>query len=216
MPSADTTAPASAAHDTLSCVIVEDQAMFLDLLAGMMSLLGGIRVVAQAHDVAAGLAACELHRPDVLILDLWLPGGDGVEVARRLIEINPACRVIAVSGHARDFVCPAWLIDHLQAVISKNEAFGSLRRELDELVAGEAEQENLLNRAALPLSLTAREAKIFNLIGRGLSTKAIAEQLALSRHTVQSHRKRIAIKLGTTGNELTRRAIAHQVEFFED
>jgi DNA-binding CsgD family transcriptional regulator len=104
----------------------------------------------------------------------------------------------------------------LQAVISKNEAFGSLRRELNELVVGEAEQEKPPNRAAMPLSLTAREAKIFNLIGRGLSTKAIAEQLALSRHTVQTHRKRIAIKLGTTGNELTRRAVAHRVEFFED
>ena len=123
----------SSAPESPNCLIVEDQAMFLDMLAGMITLHGGMRISASARSVAEGLEACASHRPDVLVLDLALPDGDGLEVARRMVKANPAGRVIVVSGHASDFVCPKWLDGNLQAVISKNDAFDALRREFDEL-----------------------------------------------------------------------------------
>lgn len=64
--------------------------------------------------------------------------------------------------------------------------------------------------------LTDREAEIFGLIGDGLTSREIAERLGLSEHTVQTHRKRIATKLRTTGDELVRRAVAHRAAFFSD
>ena len=196
------------APNALTCVIVEDQVMFLDLLAVIMILQGGVRVVAQARDVAAGRAVCEQHRPDVLILDLALPDGDGLDVARRFIEVNPRGRALVVSGQASDFVCPPWLDANLQALISKDDALDALRRELYELTGGATQP--VEGTPASPPELTQREAEIFGLIGDGLSTRDIAAQLGLSEHTVQTHRKRIATKLRTTGDGLLRRAVAHR------
>lgn len=198
----------SSAPESPNCLIVEDQAMFLDMLAGMITLHGGMRISASARSVAEGLEACASHRPDVLVLDLALPDGDGLEVARRMVKANPAGRVIVVSGHASDFVCPKWLDGNLQAVISKNDAFDALRREFDELTGRVGEDGDVSP------SLTTRETEIFGLIGDGLTTKAIAERLGLSEHTVQTHRKRIAAKLGTSGVGLVRRAVSHRAAFF--
>ena len=198
----------------LTCVIVEDQAMFRDLLATIIALRSDIRIVARAHDVVTGRAACEQHKPDVLILDLALPDGDGIDVARRFIEIDPLGQVLVVTGQASDFVCPPWLNRNLQALISKDDAFDSLRRELDDLTGASARA--VVGRNASTPDLTDREAEVFGLIGDGLSTREIAERLGLSEYTVQTHRKRIATKLRTTGDELVRRAVAHRAMFFSD
>ena len=131
-----------------------------------------------------------------------------------MIEANPAGRVVVVSGQASDFVCPDWLNDNMQAVISKNDAFESLRRELDE-IAGTASPAADGDDISWSLAtLTVREAEVFRLLGEGISSRGMADRLGLSEHTVQTHRKRIAAKLGTTGDELTRRAIAHRAMFF--
>jgi len=207
---ADTTTEPAVARTPLTCVLVEDQGMFLDMLAGMLALRGGIRIVAQARGVISGLQACTAHRPDLLILDLTLPDGDGLEVARQYVKTNHRGRVLVVTGQASEFVCPAWLNDHLQAVISKNDAFESLRRELDDLTGpGEPAADD----SGLK-SLSPRESEVFGLIGDGLTSRAIAERLGISEHTVQTHRKRIAAKLETTGDDVLRRAIAHRTAFF--
>jgi DNA-binding NarL/FixJ family response regulator len=149
------------------------------------------------------------------LLDLDLPDGSGLEVAQSLLETNPDARVVIVSGHASDFVCPSWLDKNLQAIISKNDTFASLRAELYEMLATKrtAGRENeKKNFTAKPL--TPREAEIFALIGDGLASKEIAARLDLSEHTVQAHRKRIAIKLGTTGMELVKKAITQRQTYF--
>lgn len=211
MPTAtDTTTEQPVARPPLTCVLIEDQGMFLDMLAGMLALRGGIRIVAQARNVVSGLQACTAHRPDLLILDLSLPDGDGLEVARQYVKTNHQGRVLVVTGQASEFVCPAWLNDHLQGVISKNDAFESLRRELDALTGpGEPAADD----SGLK-SLSPREAEVFGMIGDGLTSRAIAERLGISEHTVQTHRKRIAAKLETTGDDVLRRAIAHRTAFF--
>jgi len=201
------------ASRTMSCVVVEDQVMFLDLLAGLLMVRPRLHVAAQVGDLASGVTACRRLKPDLLVLDLALPDGDGLEVAREFLDVRPDGRVIVLSGHASDFVCPAWLNAGLQAVISKNAAFDVLRRELDELlgtlpvpVAGRAESDPVMSR-----SLTEREAEVFVLMGDGLSTAEIAARLNVSEHTVHTHRKRMAAKLGTQGDELVRRAVAHRM-----
>jgi DNA-binding NarL/FixJ family response regulator len=200
-------------HGPLSCVIVEDQAMFLDMLGGMLSMRGGLRVVDRARSVAAGKRCCEQHRPDLLVLDLTLADGSGLEVARVFLQANPAGKVIVVSGNSSDFVCPAWLNNSLQAVIDKNETFQALRQELDELL-GPARAAQTVHRGGTPAELlTAREAEIFALIGDGFTSREIGDQLSISEQTVQTHRKRIAAKLGTHGDELTRLAVAQRQSY---
>lgn len=195
----------------LPCVIVEDQALFQELLRAMLSLQAGLSIVGTATHVHSGRQVCELHRPQLLLLDLDLPDGDGLEVASHLLPLVPEARVIVISAHASDFVCPPWLLENLHCVISKSDSFRSLREELDALLPDGSRTESGNFRCK---ALSAREAEIFALIGEGLLTKEIAGRLHISEHTVQTHRKRIARKLGTSGMGILQQAIQHRQAFF--
>ena len=198
----------------LTCLIVEDQAMFLDMLSGMLSMRGWLRIIDRARSVAAGKKCCLEHRPDLLVLDLTLADGNGLDVAQAFLQANPVGRVIVVSGNSSDFVCPAWLNGALQAVIDKNETFQALRQELDELLGVARPSIAGPRDTAASTLLTAREAEIFALIGEGFTSREIGERLSISEQTVQTHRKRIAAKLGTHGDELTRIAVAQRQSYF--
>lgn len=150
----------------------------------------------------------------LVILDLALTDGDGIDVARRFLEVNPLGRVLVVTGQASDFVCPPWLDRNLQAVISKDDAFDALRHELDELTGSAARPPE---GSLAPLhELTRREVEIFGLIGEGLTTPRIAARLGLSEHTIHTHRKRIAAKLRSTGDGLVRQAVMHRARLLPD
>jgi len=194
----------------MTCVVVEDQLMFLELLTGLLVARPRLQVVAQAPTLNAAVSACRQWKPDLLLLDLALPDGDGLDVARAFLDVRPDGRLIVLSGHAANFVCPAWLSGRVQAVVSKNAAFDVLRRELDLLLGGvpPASQHGGPPGSRM---LSQREAEVYGLIGEGLSSMEIAARLGVSRHTVDTHRKRIAAKLGTQGDELLRRAVAHRV-----
>ena len=180
----------------LRCVVVEDQLMFLQLLVGMLRSLSGLDVVATATTVAAGIRACRSLAPDLLILDLDLPDGNGISVAEALFEVNGHAKVIVLSAYASSFVCDAALDSMLHAVVDKVDACETLAVEIAELL-GEPAQE--------PVPLTEREAQVLALIGQGWSNRRIAEQLGLSIHTVDTHRRNISAKLGVKG-----RALVHQ------
>lgn len=187
--------------------------MFLELLTGLLVARSGLKVVAEARSFMTAVEVCQRWKPDLLLLDLALPDGDGLAVARAYLGARPDGRVIVLSGHAANFVCPAWLNDHVQAVVSKNATFNVLRRELDELlgvIAPSSTPPALPDRQAFHL-LSDREAEVYALIGDGLSSAEIAARLGVSTHTVHTHRKRIASKLGTQGDELVRRAMAHRL-----
>lgn len=187
----------------LRCVVVEDQVMFLQLLVAMLRTLPGLEVVATAQGQTEAKAACAEHRPDLLILDLALPDGDGVELMTALAEQEQPPQVIVLSGQVSSFVCPRQLRPLVQAVVDKTRAYDDLRSEVQRLLdpqlveGGEAESRG---------RLTARERQVFALIGKGCTNRLIAEQLGLSLRTVETHRKNITGKLGAKGGELVRLA----------
>ncbi|MEY3750132.1 MAG: hypothetical protein RLZZ186_551 [Cyanobacteriota bacterium] len=179
----------------LQCLIVEDQVMFLQLLRSMLEALPGLEVRAVATTQAEALALCNGDQPpDLLILDLALPDGDGLVVAEALAETNPNAKVVVLSGQASSFVCPAALQPWIVGVVDKTAAFAQLQSVL----------ERCLPSAGEPL--TPRQREIFSLIGQGLSNKEIARSTSLSIATVETHRKAIAQKLGMSGAELVRHA----------
>jgi len=203
--------PATAA---LTCVVVEDQRMFLQMLVVMLRSLPGLEVVATATTAAEGITACQELVPDLLLLDLTLPDQGGLAVAEALALVNPEARLIVLSADASSFVCPAPLQPMLHAVVDKTRAYGTLSLEIAEIVrqrraeaglaAGLAVAEDPLPAASR--RLTQREEEIFALIGRGQSNREIAAQLHLSQRTVETHRKNIVAKLGVSGPELVRMA----------
>jgi DNA-binding NarL/FixJ family response regulator len=188
---------------SLRCLIVEDQLMFLELLQRLLERQPGLEVVATASTVVAGVAACRLHRPDLLILDLTLADGDGLPVLASLGQWSPAGRAVVLSAQAAGFVCPEPLQPLLLAVIDKTATFDSLTAVIAELLPAPP--------AAIDLSpLTPQQQRIFALIGQGLSNKLIARQLGLSVATVETHRKAIARRLGLSGAELVCNAALQQ------
>ena len=193
----------------LSCVIVEDQTMFRQMLHNMLQGAPGLRVSAAAASAAEGIRACERHQPDLLVLDLALPDGSGVDVARRLARTNPAARIIILSGEASTFVCPADLRDAVHAVLDKTQAFDDLAAELKTLLPKARGGSSSARNHEVRDRLSEREYEIFLLVGRGLLSKEVGEKLYISPQTVQTHRRKMAEKLGTTGAEFVQLAIKH-------
>ncbi|QCH15417.1 response regulator transcription factor [Synechococcus sp. CB0101] len=189
------TASPSTTAQVLRCLIVEDQVMFLQLLRSMLEAVPGLSVVASATTQADAIAFCRSDDPpDLVILDLALPDGDGLAVAQALAEHHPNPQVVVLSGQASSFVCPAALQPLIAGVVDKTSAFHQLTSVL----------ERCLPQSAEPL--TPRQQEIYGLIGQGLTNKEIAKTTNLSIATVETHRKAIAQKLGVSGAELVRQA----------
>jgi DNA-binding NarL/FixJ family response regulator len=182
---------------SVSCVLVEDQRMFSQLLVRMLRTIEGLSVVATATTAAEGIQACRLHRPDLLILDLCLPDQSGEVVAEALAAVNPEARLIILSAQVNSFVCPTSLQPQLHALIDKIEAYETLGDEIGEL---------LDSRLGPGIQLTLREQELLRMLGSGLSNLQIAECMKVSVHTVETHRRNLSSKLGMKGAELIRYA----------
>jgi DNA-binding NarL/FixJ family response regulator len=181
----------------LRCVVVEDQVMFLQLLVGMLRSISGLEVVATATTAADGIRACRELQPGLLILDLSLPDQEGITVAEALAAVNPLAHVIVLSAAASAFVCDPAINPMLHAVVDKVDACENLAMEIAELLGPSTDAS---------ARLTEREEQVLQLIGQGLPNRRIAEQLGLSVHTVDTHRRNISQKLGVKGGELVRMA----------
>lgn len=192
------------------CVLVEDQVMFEQLLGALLEAEEMVDVVASAHTVKMGIEACRQHRPDILLLDLALPDGSGLEAARALVECRPDARIIIISGEADTFRCPPDLKPHVYSVIDKTRTFAVVRQELVGCLAQMSPVTSAKKHGDITC-LSPREAEIFRLLGQGLSTKEIAAAAFISPHTVATHRKKIAAKLSLRSSALIRRATLHEL-----
>ena len=199
------TARAAPAGRRPRCVIVEDHRMFADLLAMTFAAAPdlAIDIVEVAPSVAAGIAACDGHRPDVVLLDLDLPDGSGIAVAEHVAAALPETRVIVVSGQTSTFVCPPHVLPAVHAVIDKAHAFHDLQAKLADLCEPRGGPNALQpGRRRLTSILSKREREVLALIGQQLSSVEIAGRLGISLHTINAHRKNIARKLGVRGTNL--------------
>lgn len=181
--------------------------MFLQLLVGILRTMPGVEVRATATTAAAAIATCRDRPFDLLILDLKLPDGEGLQVLQAAVETTPEIDCIVLSSAASEFVCPRALLGNLRAVIDKTQAYDQLQ----DAIAGIVRSRGIpmpLGEAATAV-LRPRELDVFRLIGRGMSTAEISDHLGITKHTVETHRKNIAAKLGAKGAELVRRATIH-------
>lgn len=196
----------SGAH--FGCTVVCDEPLVCDLLAGMISLRGGLHVV-KTHDPANAERFFHKEGRDLLILVLPLRAGDGADVLQQFVTCSPHGSVVLICHEEPPAELHVWLGAQLRAVIRRVDSLRTLQKALD-LIVGQwlPQRRSRLTRHFSGKPLTRREMQIFSCIGAGLKNREIAEQLSLSEHTVQAHRKRIAVKLRTRGSELTQRAIA--------
>ena len=193
----------------LNCLLVEDQTLMVELLCGMLQTIRQIDGLRVAHSVRDACGLIDQRVPDLLILDLALPDGDGQQVGLHLLRRHPAPKIILLSAQLHDFQCDPCLLPHIHASVDKTSAYKELLLALNALNPG-------LNNTAAEASiqgristLSVRELEVFLLIGQGKSNREIATVLIVSVSTVESHRKAIAQHLGRSGAELVRLAAVH-------
>jgi DNA-binding NarL/FixJ family response regulator len=202
-------------------VIVDDHAVFRTGVRAELAAVGpgaGVEVVAEAEDVAQAVAAVNRHRPDVVLLDVHLPGGGGGEVMR--LAQSPDTRFLALSvsdaaedvigtirGGARGYVTKtitgAELVDAIRRVSEGDAVFSPrLAGFVLDAFAGSIEVAAVdedLDR------LTEREREVMRLIARGYAYKEVAKELFISIKTVETHMSSVLRKLQLSSrHELTR------------
>ncbi len=193
-------------HMPLKIVLIEDQAMFRDLLKKICRDHFRLSVVGEAEDAATGLALCRKFRPDIILLDLNLPDKDGVTLADELIAMDPRVRILALSTECDDYTLYRVLNSGMHGYVDKNrQSVDVLKQAIDEVIKGrvfftevvqQVRQRLRTEPKAFPKVLTEREQELLALLGGGLTNEEVARELNLSRYTVQLHRRNIMSKLG--------------------
>ena len=203
------------------------------LRQGVRALLDGeddFEVVGEAADGRETLDAVDRLHPDILILDLSLPGLHGLEVTRRVAKQAATTQVVILSMHADEGHVAKALQNGAKGYVLKGRDIEELARAVRQVAAGRyylspplsqvairVYAERASDRAPDPYDLlTSREKEVLQLVAEGATNAAIAEQLFVSRRTVESHRASFMRKLGLRSQaELVRFAIAQRLVLLE-
>jgi DNA-binding NarL/FixJ family response regulator len=204
--------------------LVDDHALFR---AGVRSELEGRHeVVGEAGDVDTAVARIRATAPEVVLLDVHLPGGGGTEVLRRLASADPPLRFLALSVSDAPEDVIAVIRGGARGYVTKSISGAELADAIDQVAAGDAVFSPRLagfvldafNGAANPATdpeldqLTPRERDVLRLIARGYSYKEIAAELVLSVKTIETHVSAVLRKLQLSNrHQLSRWASDHRI-----
>ena len=207
--------------EQIRVLIVDDHSVVREGIRHVLASDPALAVVGEAGDTPAAIAQAELTRPDVVLLDITMPGASGLEAVPRLLAVSPRTRVLMLSvhdnteyvlqavragahGYLRKDTTPAELRQAVRAV-HKGDAFFSptAARHLTQALRGEAppaasvpaEGGEAAARRAVE-ALTSREREVLVHIARGSLNKEIAAALGISVRTVEAHRDNLMRKLG--------------------
>ncbi|WP_205697082.1 response regulator transcription factor [Conexibacter sp. SYSU D00693] len=211
--------------ETLTVVLADDHEIVRD---GLRLLLDGeedLEVVAEAGTVPDALRYVRGHKPDVLVLDLNMPGGSSLDALPEVFEASPDTAVVVLTMQSSPDYARKALRAGVRAYVLKEAAGGELVEAMHAAVSGRTYLTPSLGaRLAAepddqgpPDGLTPREAEIAGLLALGYTNAEIAERLVLSRRTVETHRASLQGKLDiTTRAELVRYAFSHGLVALED
>jgi DNA-binding NarL/FixJ family response regulator len=203
-------------------LIVDDHKLFRDGLRGLLRGRPGIVVAGEAGDGEAALRFVREHGPDVVLMDISMPGLNGLEAMREILAVRPATKIVILSMHAdRRFVIEA-LKAGASGYFLKNSSVEDIEAGLRGVLRGEVclcpSVSTSVIREYVSLSsrddesafsvLTDRERQVLQLLAEGLAAKEAAARLHVSVKTAESHRARIMAKLDIHSiAELTKYAI---------
>ncbi|CAD5996485.1 response regulator transcription factor [Agreia sp. COWG] len=178
-------------------LVADDEAMIRSALAALLRLEGDIDVIAECSDGTEAVAEAERLKPDVCLLDLEMPGLDGVEVAERLRRTVSA-RCVVVTRHARPGVLRRALAAGVAGFLPKSRDAGEVAAVIRKVMAGARYVDPELAADALSderCPLTDRELDVLRVGRRGETTAQIARELSLAPGTVRNHVSMVLAKL---------------------
>jgi DNA-binding NarL/FixJ family response regulator len=201
-------------------LLVDDHAILRDGIRSLLALQEDIQVVGEAADGQEALEKAGQLQPDVVLMDIAMPGMDGLEATRRLKQARPGIKVLILTQHAnKEYILPALQAGAAGYVLKKSggaEMVAAIRAVqeagafLQPTVAREV-MEHYIQRPPVEAGrphLTAREEEVLKLVAEGKSNREIAELLYLSVKTVMVHRAHIMEKLNLhSRTELVKYAI---------
>ncbi|MCG3042327.1 response regulator transcription factor [Streptomyces sp. S1A] len=187
-------------------LLVDDHQVVRRGLRTFLEVQGDIEVVGEAADGAEGVARAEELRPDVVLMDLRMPGSDGVEALRKLRELGNPARVLVVTSFTEQrTVVPALragAVGYVYKDIDPDALAGAIRSVhaghvllQPEVARALLSQEGADGGPGRGTSLTEREREVLALIADGRSNREIARRLVLSEKTVKTHVSNILMKL---------------------
>ncbi|CAM02943.1 LuxR family two component transcriptional regulator [Saccharopolyspora erythraea NRRL 2338] len=194
-------------------LVADDEHLIRNAIAGLLELEDGFEVVGQAASGDEALATALRVRPDVALLDLQLPGPDGIEVARRLAAQLPECRSIIVTSHARPGYLKSALAAGARGFLPKTVSPRTLAQVVRTVVGGGRHVDPELAAEAISAGdspLSPREADVLALARDGAPVEEIARRVSLSRGTVRNHLAAAIAKLDAANrHEAARIAAGH-------
>jgi len=205
-------------------LIVDDHPLTRDALAGLLEQ-NGFDVVGRASDGAEAIDAVGELQPDLVLLDLSMPGMDGLQALPSLRERSPRCEVVvltasgteenllaAIRGGAAGYLLksepPERIVAFLRGVANGEAALSGAiaRRLLEEVREGRGRDRGVPD--AIAARLSAREVEVLLLLDEHLATEEIAARLYISEHTVRSHVKSLLRKLAVSSRREALEALA--------
>ncbi|MFH8606553.1 response regulator [Streptomyces sp. NPDC018029] len=197
---------------SIRVVVADDQELVRSGFSMILDAQPDIEVVAEAGDGAEAVAAVRLHAPDVLLLDIRMPGMDGIEAARRVCSVS-GCRVVMLTTFDLDEYVYEALYAGASGFLLKDVRRDDLVHAVRVVAAGESLLAPTVTRrlvadivrrgrgagpgapAARLAVLTAREEETLRLLARGLTNAEIAASFVVSEHTVKTHVSNVLSKL---------------------
>ena len=189
-------------------LLADDHPVVREGLCGMLAAEGDLEVVAQAASGSEAVAQALASMPDVILMDLRMPDGDGVDAIARLQTAGSTARIIVLTTYDTD-------ADILRAVEAGATGYllkDTPRADLVHAIRSAARGETVLapvvagrlvtrvrSKGAAPEALSARETEVLALVARGLTNAAIGRALFVSEATVKTHLTRACAKLGVAG-----------------
>lgn len=210
-------------------VLADDHKIVRDGLRAILAQETGFEIVAEAGDGQNALALAEKHRPDIVVMDISMPGLNGIEAARKMAGLTPPIRVLALSMHTDRHFISEMLRAGASGYLLKDCAGEELGLAIRTIVGGKTYLspsvsrvivDEFVNRGAPANSaraiLTTRELEVLQRLAEGKSIKEIAFELNVSVKTVETHRAKISEKLGISSiAELTKYALREGITSLE-
>lgn len=191
--------------DAVTVLIVDDHPVVRQGLRTFLDLQEDLTVVGEAGTGAEAVAKVEELLPEVVLMDLVMPDLDGIEAARRIRDVSPSTKVIVLTSYAEDEkifpAIKAGAAGYLLKDIEPQELADGIRRVhrgealLHPTIAARVMREVTADPKDGGQLLTSRELDVLRLLAKGMSNKAIAQELVVSEKTVKTHVSNILAKL---------------------
>jgi DNA-binding NarL/FixJ family response regulator len=193
-------------------LICDDQDVVREGLHTILKTAAGIEVVALAEDGARALELFERHKPDLVLMDLNMPGVNGIQATRQLRDKHPQARVLALTTYDAD----EWVFDAIRAgaagYLLKDTPRAGLIKAIEGTVGGQTFVDpsvagklfthiagnTIVRDSTVAADLSPRERDVLKFVARGLNNAQIAERLFLSEGTVRNYVSAILAKLGVS------------------